>query len=188
MADEIKAVSTDICVGKECIDAYKLQTHQFERRLGVTGISTTLGYSKEWLGRLHKQSSNQLKAMQKEGYTGCIKEVQVTEKGRRGSSVAKTISIRDFNKLLAYESIVKKNVKAIILLVAFSEAGIERVVQDAFSGISLDWFAEKIVHYSQWTFDDLQEALAANRADVADLYPWSHPDSSADELLGSDNG
>lgn len=186
MADEIKAISTDIRVGRERIDAYKLQTHEFERRLGVTGISTTLGYSKEWLGRLHKGASKQLISMQQEGYTGCIKEVQVTEKGRRGSSIAKTISIRDFNKLLAYESIVKKNVKAIILLVAFSEAGIERVVQDAFDGVSLDWFAEKIVHYSQWTFDDLQEALAANYEDIADLYPWSHPDSSADELLGAE--
>ena len=171
MSDIIRAVKTDIWFGRTAVDAYKLQNYKFEKRLGVTGISESLGYSKEWLGRLPKQGTKQLKAMQGDGFTGCQIEVKVSHGGnRRGSSLAKTISIRDFNKLLAYEAIQKRNVKAIILLVALAEAGLERVVDDAFNGVSLDWFGEKIVHYTQWTYEELEEVLAYNRADVRSLY------------------
>ncbi len=135
--------------------------------------SEAVGHSKEWLGRLPKQGAKQLKAMQRDGYTGCQIEVKVPHsEGKRGSSIAKTISLRDFNKLLAYEAIHKKNVKAIILLVALAEAGLERVVNDAFDGVSLEWFGEKIVHYTQWTYEELEEVLAYNRADVRSLYSW----------------
>lgn len=171
MSEIIRAVKTDILFGQTAVDAYKLQNYSFEKRLGVTGTSEAVGYSKEWLGRLPKQGPKQLKAMQQDGYTGCQIEVKVSHgKGKRGSSIAKTISIRDFNKLLAYEAIQKRNVKAIILLVALAEAGLERVVEDAFNGVPLDWFGEKIVHYTQWTYEELEEVLAYNRADVRSLY------------------
>jgi hypothetical protein len=173
MSDIIRAVKTDIWFGKTAVDAYKLQNYKFEKRLGVTGTSESLGYSKEWLGRLPKQGAKQLKAMEGDGFTGCQIEVKVPHaEGKRGSSIAKTISIRDFNKLLAYEAIHKRNVKAIILLVALAEAGLERVVEDAFNGVPLDWFGEKIVHYSKWTYKELEEVLVYNREDARSLYSW----------------
>jgi hypothetical protein len=173
MSDIIRAVKTDIWFGQVAVDAYKLQNYKFEKRLGVTGVSESVGYSKEWLGRLPKQGVKQLKTMQEDGFTGCQIEVRVPRTdGKRGSSIAKTISVRDFNKLLAYEAIHKSNIKAIILLVALAEAGLERVVEDAFNGVPLDWFGEKIVHYSKWTQEQLEEVLRYNRQEVRSLYPW----------------
>ena len=171
MSDIIRAVQTDIWFGQTSVDAYKLHNYNFEKRFGVAGISEALGYSKEWFGRLPKQGVKQFKSLQEEGFTGCQIEVSVPRQdGKRGASIAKTISIRDFNKLIAYEALNKRNVKAIILLVALAEAGLERILNDAFDGVPLDWFGEKIVHYTRWTHAELEEVLAYNRQEVKALY------------------
>ena len=138
----------------------------------LTFSSESLGYSANWLGRLPKKGERQFKAMCNDGFTGYQIPVRVERIDGSGSSIAKTISIRDFNRLLAYESRHKKNVKAIILLIAFSESGLERAIYDAFEGNSLDWFAEKIVHYSNWSYEDLEEVLEYNRQEVKRLHPW----------------
>ena len=175
MSDLIRAIKTTIWFGQTPIDAYKLQNYSFEKRFGVTGISEALGYSKEWFGRLPKQGTKQLKSLLKDGFTGWQIEVFTPRSdGKSGASIAKTVSIRDFNKLLAYEAIKKKNIKAIILLVALSEAGLERVVSDAFNGVSLDWFGEKIIHYSKWTYEEFEDVLRYNRTEVRALYPWAN--------------
>lgn len=173
----IKAVHTDIPFGLVSVDAYKLHTHYFEKRIGLAGASTSLGYSKEWLGRLPKQGVKQFQSMQDDGFTGCQIEVSVSRLDGSGASIAKTISIRDFNKLIAYEALRKKNVHAIILLIALAEAGLERVISDAFDGVSLDWFGEKIVHYTKWTYDELMEVLQYNREDANSLYLGRVPPS-----------
>ncbi len=176
MDELIRAVEATIQFGKAQVCAYKLQNYKFEKRLGVTGISEALGYSKEWFGRLPKQGVKQFNTLLEDGFTGCQIEVSVPRlDGRSGASIAKTVSIRDFNKLIAYEALYKKNVQAIILLIALSEAGLERVVTDAFNGVPLDWFGEKIVHYSKWTYEELEEVLEYNRAEVRALYPWAQP-------------
>lgn len=64
----------------------------------------------------------------------------------------------------------KKNPRAIALLVALSEIGLEKVIDSAFEGASLDWFAEKVAHYSQWTVEEFEEVLAYNRSEVKALY------------------
>lgn len=171
MSDIIKAIQTNVCFGQTSIDAYKLHNYNLEKRFGVTGISEALGYSKEWFGRLPKQGAKQFKSLLADGFTGCQIEVNVPhEDGKRGASIAKTVSVRDFNKLIAYEALRKKNVKAIILLIALAEVGLERIISDAFDGVSLDWFAEKIVHYSLWTHEELEEVLIYNREEVKALY------------------
>ncbi|MBN3943002.1 MAG: hypothetical protein HWQ40_24900 [Nostoc sp. NMS9] len=137
-------------------------------------MGLALGYSKQWFGTFTKRGSKRLELLQQDGFTGSQVEVTVPREGTKsGASIAKTISVRDFNKLLAYEALKQKNVKAIILLIALSEAGLERVVNDAFNGVSLDWFGEKIVHYSKWTFEELEQVLQYNREEVQILYPWS---------------
>lgn len=141
----------------------------------MEGASLSLGYSKNWLGRLPKRGVKQFNALQEEGYTGYQKIVLLSHNSVRGSTKAKTISLRDFNKLVAYEALFKKNIKAIILLIAFAEAGIERVVDSAFDGESLDWFMEKIVHYSQWTEAEYFAAIEYNRGEVKALYSWGLP-------------
>ena len=106
-----------------------------------------LGYSPQWFNSFTKRSSKRLKDLKGEGFTGSQIKVRVPRgENQRGSSVAKTVSVRDFTKLVAYEALRKKNVRAIILLVAASEAGWERILDDAFAGVPLEWFGEKIVH------------------------------------------
>jgi hypothetical protein len=47
--------------------------------------------------------------LQGDGFTGCQIEVSVPRQdGKSGASIAKTLSIRDFNKLIAYEALKKK--------------------------------------------------------------------------------
>lgn len=171
MSDIIRAIQTTIWFGQTPVDAYKLQNYQFEKRFGVTGVGEALGYSKQWFGTFTKRKSKRLEILQKDGFAGSQIEVNLPHtNGKSGASIAKTISVRDFNKLVAYEAIREKNIKAIILLVALSEAGLEKVINDAFDGISLDWFGKKIVHYSQWTYEELEEVLAYNREEVKALY------------------
>ena len=173
MDDIIRAVKTNIVFGNESLDAYKLENYLFEKRFGVTGVSRTFGYSKQWFNTFTKRASERLKALREKGFTGSQIRVRVPrDDSKRGSSVAKTISIRDFNKMLAYEAIEEKNLKAIVLLVAVAERGLENLINDAFDGVSLDWFAEKIVHYSQWTYPELEEVLQYNREECRTLYPW----------------
>lgn len=182
MSEIIRAIQTEIPFKNASVDAYKLENYRFEKRFGLTGISTALGYSKEWFGRLPKQGVKQLKAMCSDGFTGCQIEVQVPRfDGKSGSSIAKTLSVRDFNKVLAYEALKKRNVKAIIILISLSEKGLENLVNDAFSGVSLNWFVEKIVHYSQWTYEEMEEALQYNREEVKALYGWGYDPDELDE-------
>ena len=173
MSDLIKAIRSDINFGYISLDCYKLNTHLFEKRFGVTGISISLGYSKEWFGRLPKQGKKQFKTLLEEGFTGCQIDVSVSREDNSGASEAKTISIRDFNKVVAYEALVKKNVKAIILLVALSEKGLEKLITDVFDNKPLDWFASNIIHYSRWTYEQREEVLAGLREELLELYPWS---------------
>jgi hypothetical protein len=173
MSEIIRAVQTEILFGRTPVDAYKLQNYKFEKRFGVTGIGEALGYSKQWFGSFTKRPSRRLESLRKDGFTGSQIEVYVPRPGEAGASIARTISIRDFNKVIAYEALKKKNVKAIILLIALAEAGLERIISDAFEGVSLDWFGEKIVHYTRWTHDELEEVLAYNREEIRALYAWA---------------
>lgn len=183
MDNIIRAVRVDLPCGQDkTLDLYKLQNHSFESRIGIGGASESLGYAINWLGRLPKQGAKQWNALIEEGFTGYQALVRVPHSGIRGSSIASTISIRDYNKLLAYEAIRKKNLNAIVLLVSFAEAGIERVIDDALSGAPLGWFGEKIVHYKKWTHEDFLDVLRYNREEVKSLYPWNKEELVAERM------
>ncbi|MEO0933224.1 MAG: hypothetical protein AAFY21_05510 [Cyanobacteria bacterium J06641_2] len=174
MSDLIRAVQTTIWFGSTPVDAYKLENYTFEKRFSSTGVSEALGYSKQWFNSFTKRGSRRLESLRKEGFTGSLIDVLVPRAdGLRGASVAKTISIRDLNKLIAYEAIKKKNIRAIVLLVALSEKGLENLIGDAFNGVSIDWFFEKVVHYSKWTYEEFAEVLVYNREEVKRLYAWA---------------
>ena len=73
-------------------------------------------------------------------------------------------------KLVTYEAIAKRNTKAIVLLAAFAETGIEKILEDAFAGRSVDFISEKIAHYSKWTYEELEEVLIYNCQELQALY------------------
>lgn len=163
------AVRVQIPFGQSVlIDAYELPNG--ERRLGVTGTSQSLGYSKEWFGRLPSKAPKHLKALQATGFTGCLVEAKVKREFIGGASDLKTISTSDFTKLVTYEAVAKQNIKAIIILASLAETGLERILDDAFNGHNIEYLLQKIVHYSQWTREELEEVLEYNRSEVRALY------------------
>lgn len=169
-SETVKAVCVDINLGSVSLDAYMLPNG--EKRLGKVGSSLALGYAKNWLTRLPSSAPKQLEALQGMGFSGYLQPVKIIRLEGRGAVDAETISIRDFIKLVTYEASVKKNSTAITLICAFAETGLERILDDAFAGRSIDFLLEKIVHYTNWTADDWEEALQYNRDDIKGLYPY----------------
>lgn len=168
----IKAVTCNISLVDCVLDAYMLPSG--EKRLGVENTGVALGYSKRFFFQRTKRESKALQTLRGIGFSGEQLWVEIIELGedKRGSFRAKTVSIRDFVKLVTYEAIHKRNKRAIILLAAFAETGLDRILEDAFAGRSIDFIVDKIVHYSKWTYEELEEVLAYNREEVRALYPW----------------
>lgn len=185
MTEVIKAVKCEIPIGNSVLDAYMLPSG--EKRFGIEGVGVALGYTERWFYNRTNRQSKWLKDLQGKGFTGAQTEVSVIrqEAAKRGASIAKTIGIRDFTKLTAYEAIVQKNLEAIVLLAAFAEVGVEKVLEEAFAGRSIDFILDKIVHYSKWTYEELEEVLAYNREEVRALYPWSGYDLADREFKPS---
>lgn len=176
-AELIKAVTCNINLGDSFLDAYMLPDE--EKRLGVENVGVALGYSKRFFFQRTKRQSKALETLQRMGFSGEQLWVEIVRLGedRRGSLRAKTISLRDFIKLVTYEAVFKRNRKAVILLAAFAETGIEKVLDDAFKGRSIDFILEKIVHFSKWTQEEFEEVLLYNREEVRALYGWGIPPS-----------
>lgn len=168
--DAIEAVSCKVNLGESVLDAYMLPSR--EKRLGVENIGAALGHSDDFFFERTKWGSETLKALRGMGFSNEQIWVNILSKdgGTRDSFLAKTLSLRDFVKLITYEATIKRNLKAIILLAAFAETGLERILEDAFAGKSVDFLLEKIVHYSKWTHEELQEVLAYNREEVKALH------------------
>jgi len=162
MNDTIRAVNAELkLAGDVALDCYMLPDG--EKRIGVTGASLAIGRSKEYLGRLPKNGKKALKALQEQGFTGCQIEVQISSE--RYGTRSQTISVRDFIKFVTWDAITNRRSESIVLLAAFGETGLERILDDLFSNRSLSYLDEKIKYFERWTNEDLQEALAYNRED-----------------------
>jgi hypothetical protein len=148
-------------LGNRSIDCYLFPDG--EKRIGIGGASIAIGRGKEYLGRIAKAESKPFKELQGMGFTGCTKDTEI--KLDRGATRSKTISSRDFTKLITWDAVVNKNQDSIILLAAFAETGLDDILEKVFTRQSLDFLLEKIVHYTKWTMEDLQEALDANNDD-----------------------
>lgn len=46
------------------------------------------------------------------------------------------------------------------------------IIENAFAGRSIEFILEKIVHYSKWTYEELEEVLQYNREEARALHPW----------------
>jgi hypothetical protein len=173
-----KAVAAEINLGETTLDVYMLPSG--EKRVGLESTGDALGFSTKGFFQRTKRQSKSLKALQGMGFTNKQMWVNIIgqQANQRLQPIARTIGIPDFTKLITYEAILKRNLKAIILLAAFAEAGIERTIEDVFAGRSIDFILEKIVHYSKWTYEEFEQALAENREDVRSLYGWGLPPSS----------
>jgi hypothetical protein len=176
----IKAVNCHINLGESVLDAYMLPDG--EKRIGVENTGIALGYSERFFLQRTQKESKALKALRGMGFSGEQIWVKIIQQGENkiGPSLSKTVSLRDFTKLVTYEATAKGNSKAIVLLAAFAETGVERILEDAFAGRSVDFLLEKIVHYTKWTQQDLEEVLAYNREEVRALHGWGRAPSLDD--------
>lgn len=173
----IKAVAAELNLDEMTLDVYMLPDG--EKRVGLESIGDALGYSTKVFLQRTKRQSKTLKELQGMGFTNEQMWVKIIsqEANQKLAPMARTVGLRDFTKLITYEAIVKHKIKAIILLAAFAEVGIERVIEDVFAGRSIDFILEKIVHYSKWTYEELEQVLTENREDVRSLYAWGLPPS-----------
>jgi hypothetical protein len=111
-----------------------------------------------------------LEGLKNKGFKGTPQSLRVVWQDNRDPLIARTIELRDFIKLITYEAIVSKNNRAINLLATFAEIGLEKVVEDAFAGRSVEFLADKLVHYSQWTYEESEEVFAYNRSEARSLH------------------
>jgi hypothetical protein len=173
-----RADAAEINLGETTLDVYRLPSG--EKRIGLENTGIALGYSTKVFFQRTKRQSKTLKELQSMGFTNEQVWVEIInqEDNQKLMPSARTLGIPDFTKLISYEAIVKRNMKAVILLAAFAEVGIERVIEDVFAKRSIDFLLEKIVHYTKWTYEELEQALLENREDVRALYGWNLPPSS----------
>lgn len=172
----VKAVCCDIPLGESVLDAYMLPNG--EKRIGIENTGVALGYSTDFFFLRTKKQPKALKALQDNGFSGEQIWVKIIKDGQdqKNSPQSKTISMRDFVKLVTYEAIFQRNKKAMLLLAAFAETGLERILEDAFAGRSIEFLLEKIVHYTKWTNEELEQVLQYNREELLALYPWNGRD------------
>ena len=161
MSDIVRSIRAELNLGDKIIDCYLFPDG--EKRIGIGGASIAIGRNKEYLSKSAKKGAKTLNGLWDIGYTGRLEETEV--KNDRGATRSKTISIRDFTKVITWDAVVNKNQSSIVLLAAFAETGLDVIVDKLFDNDSVDFLLEKIVHYTKWTNDDLQEALEANYDD-----------------------
>lgn len=109
------------------VDGYRMPNGEF--RVGVTGASTVLGYSREWLGRVLGRGGNTIKALRGLGFTEEIQKVATETE--RGDREAQTISLRDFNRLISYAVFDGKKA-ALALQLALTDVALNDFFRDAF--------------------------------------------------------
>jgi hypothetical protein len=106
------------------VDGYELPSGEF--RVSITTASVSLGYSREWLGRVLLRGGNTLQALQGIGFTEKIEKV-ATKLGRP----PETLSLRDFNRLIVY-AVQDGKKAALALQLALTELSLTDFFNDAF--------------------------------------------------------
>jgi hypothetical protein len=109
-------------------DGYRMPNGEF--RVGLQGASLVLGFAENWLRRLlNRETGTQIKTLRGLGFT---EETQkVVHESNKGSRSAETISLRDFNRLIAF-AVSKGKKAALALQLALTEVALNDFFRDAF--------------------------------------------------------
>ncbi len=83
------------------VDGYLMPNGEF--RVGIASASISVGYAKNYLGRLADSAPKQLEALQLAGYTGLLESATLDMIGGGGAS-AETISLADYRELIIFAS------------------------------------------------------------------------------------
>lgn len=111
------------------VDGYRMPNGEF--RVGITGASLVLGYAENWLYRtLTRKDNKTLKALRGLGFDAYTTSATVA-RPQGGTTQVDTISLRDFNRLIAYAVFDKKKA-ALALQLALTEVALNDFFRDAF--------------------------------------------------------
>jgi hypothetical protein len=111
------------------VDGYRMPNGDF--RVGITGASQAIGFSKGWLSQVHSREGEALKALQGLGFTGSQQIGTVEREGKSGSSQINTISLDDFALLILYGAMKGKK-QAIALQLSLTKMSINDFFREAF--------------------------------------------------------
>jgi len=111
------------------VEGYRMPDGEF--RVGVEGASLVLGYAGNWLYRTLTRSGNKtLKALQGLGFDAYTIPATV-DRPQGGTAKVDTISLRNFNRLIAY-SVFDGKRAALALQLALTEVALNDFFRDAF--------------------------------------------------------
>jgi hypothetical protein len=88
-----KAVAAVVPLGESTLDVYMLPSG--EKRLGIEGTGMALGYTERWFYNRTKRKSKWLEGLKRTGFNGAQKSLDIVRLNERGSSIGRTISLRD---------------------------------------------------------------------------------------------
>lgn len=120
--DVVKTVKAIIPLGEFALNAYMLTNG--EKRFDVEDIGLVFGYTRCWFYESVNQESKWMKKLRMAGFDGTEQSLQTTEDSGE-TVIIQTISLRDFIQLAVCESVVNGNIRAVILLAALAEVGLE---------------------------------------------------------------
>lgn len=128
------------------VDGYRMPNGEF--RVGVTGASSVLGYSKEWLGRVLTRGGNTVKALRGLGFTEKVEKV-ATQSIRGGGSEAQTISLEDFNRLIVH-AVHDGKKAALALQLSLTKLALNDFFRDAFGELPLSIDEKRRLFYETY--------------------------------------
>jgi AraC-like DNA-binding protein len=128
------------------VDGYRMPGGEF--RVGITSASLVLGYSDNWLQRvLGRETGRSIKSLRGLGFTEEIQKV--VGETERGDRQAQTISLRDFNRLIAYAVFDGKRA-ALALQLALTEVALNDFFRDAFGETPLSIDEKRRMFYEAY--------------------------------------
>lgn len=166
--DTVKAERKTVVFSEEIkIDGYRMPNGEF--RVSVTGASVILGFGKQWLSRVPTSRPGTLKALQGIGFTGSQLTVKVARETVSGASNVHTISLDDFNCLIAYAAMLGKK-PAIALQLSLSKIALVDFFRDAFFEIPLTMEEKRNIFYQTYaSMFNREDWLNMDREDVQNL-------------------
>ena len=142
------------------IDGYQMPDGEF--RVSMSGASVLLGFAPNWLSRAISRGGTNLKALRGLGFSG-----QTTDLGTFAGKDAKTISLKDFQRLLLY-GVQSGKPQAIALQLALTDMALTDFFRDAFGLRALSIEEKRAQFYAAYAATLTPEDWRAwDRADAA---------------------
>ena len=164
----IKAIREKIIFSEELsIDGYKMPDGEY--RIGLSSAGLALGYSDRWIDDIVKlRTPRTAKALQGLGFGGKIEKV-FAQSNQGNSYQDSTISLDDFNHLIAYGTIKGKQ-KAIALQTALTKIALTDFFRDSFNDVPLTTQDRRSLFYKTYAESlSYEDWLEMDREDVTDL-------------------